>query len=117
MAESDNQDPKPASDAPDTGMSPEEAAVAAEWEKMAAGGDAGAGVDDGMSAAEAAAAAEWEKMAGGGGDDAMASAEPSRALDQSEIDNLLGLSAAGGKQDRSGIESIVNSALVSYERL
>jgi flagellar motor switch protein FliM len=115
MADPIDQDPNGAPDAAqDSGMSAEEAAVAAEWEKMAGGGG-----EEAMSAEEAAAAAEWERMAAG--DDAgvagMSSAQPSRALDQSEIDSLLGLSAAGGKQDRSGIESIVNSALVSYERL
>jgi len=62
--------------------------------------------------------AEWEAMAGdedeedGGGD------QSARVLDQDEIDSLLGLDGDGsGDGDQSGIQAIVNSALVSYERL
>ncbi|UUX50483.1 flagellar motor switch protein FliM [Nisaea acidiphila] len=64
-------------------------------------------------------AAEWEAMAdddededvGGGGTGA-------RVLNQDEIDSLLGFDeGAGGDGDTSGIQAIVNSALVSYERL
>ncbi len=41
-----------------------------------------------------------------------------RVLNQDEIDNLLGFDLSrGGGEDRSGIRAIVNSALVSYERL
>ncbi len=41
-----------------------------------------------------------------------------RVLNQNEIDNLLGFDGAGGgDKDRTGIQAIVNSALVSYERL
>jgi flagellar motor switch protein FliM len=71
------------------------------------GGDEG-GIDDDV------AAAEW---------DAMAAADPSggestRVLDQDEIDSLLGFDMGGdGDGERSGIRAIVNSALVSYERL
>jgi flagellar motor switch protein FliM len=59
--------------------------------------------------------AEWEAMADGedDGDDAS-----TRVLDQDEIDSLLGLDGDGdGDGDQSGIQAIVNSALVSYERL
>jgi flagellar motor switch protein FliM len=74
--------------------------------------------DSGMSPEEAAAAAAWEAMAAeGASDEDAGSAEASRALDQTEIDNLLGLSGGGGAKDQSGVEAIVNSALVSYERL
>jgi flagellar motor switch protein FliM len=55
--------------------------------------------------------------ADGGPAPSEARAPGARPLDQDEIDNLLGLSGAGGKVGRSGVESIVNSALVSYERL
>ncbi len=62
-------------------------------------------------------AAEWEAMAddddddGGGGGTA-------RVLNQDEIDSLLGFDEGmGGDGDTSGIQAIVNSALVSYERL
>ena len=41
-----------------------------------------------------------------------------RVLNQDEIDNLLGFDAGSGDtQDRTGIQAIINSALVSYERL
>lgn len=67
-------------------------------------------------AEEDAAAAEWAAMAD-------ENAEPeagatARVLNQNEIDSLLGFDGgAGGDQDRTGIQAIVNSALVSYERL
>jgi flagellar motor switch protein FliM len=41
-----------------------------------------------------------------------------RVLDQDEIDSLLGFDVgADGANDRNGIRAIINSALVSYERL
>ena len=41
-----------------------------------------------------------------------------RVLNQDEIDSLLGFDMGGGDDDeRSGIRAIINSALVSYERL
>jgi len=41
-----------------------------------------------------------------------------RILDQSEIDNLLGFDLAQeDSSERTGIRAIINSALVSYERL
>jgi flagellar motor switch protein FliM len=41
-----------------------------------------------------------------------------RVLNQDEIDSLLGFDeAGGGESDTSGIHAIVNSAMVSYERL
>jgi len=73
-------------------------------------------------------AAEWAAMAndGDGGGDSAAGAAPAgdvpgqstRVLNQDEIDSLLGFDdMGGGKGDSSGIRAIVNSALVSYERL
>jgi flagellar motor switch protein FliM len=70
--------------------------------------------------------AEWEAMAdddGGDDDDdpmaaAMGGGSSSRVLDQSEIDSLLGVDDNGaGDEDGAGIKAILNSALVSYERL
>jgi flagellar motor switch protein FliM len=66
--------------------------------------------------------AEWEAMAdedadgnAGGGEGVVGS---TRVLDQNEIDSLLGVDASGGDDgDKSGIQAILNSALVSYERL
>ncbi|KKJ76516.1 flagellar motor switch protein FliM [Kiloniella litopenaei] len=69
--------------------------------------------------------AEWEAMADEDADDVddvfdEGEDNPggTRVLDQSEIDSLLGVDAGdddGG--DNSGIQAILNSALVSYERL
>src|ERR1700761_1820250 len=71
-----------------------------------------------------AMAAEWEAMLGGaeeGGDDPMGGGmarESTRVLNQDEIDSLLGFDEAGDEgSDRAGIQAILNSALVSYERL
>ncbi len=59
-------------------------------------------------------AAEWESMA----DDDDGEVGSARVLNQDEIDSLLGFDEAGaGEADTSGIHAIVNSALVSYERL
>ena len=79
--------------------------------------------DDDLLAAEWAALADGD--AGGGADDAFASAgggegggAPARVLNQDEIDSLLGFDdGSSGASDGSGIAAIVNSALVSYERL
>lgn len=71
--------------------------VAAQWEEM---------LDDSQEGPEEVDLAE----AGGG--------VTSRVLDQDEIDGLLGFEASDdGAGRRSGIHSIINSALVSYERL
>ena len=58
-------------------------------------------------------AAEWAAASEGGGDGGTA-----RVLNQDEIDSLLGfdLSDEDGSE-RTGIRAIINSALVSYERL
>lgn len=64
-------------------------------------------------------AAQWEKEAGADGADGGDEGEGgqvSRVLDQDEIDSLLGFEDGGG-EDQSGIKAIINSALVSYERL
>ena len=104
-------------------------ALAAEWEaSMAAeagsGDAAGGDPEDGD-----ALAAEWEAMVSGDGgddDDGLDSAvmatstgrEATRVLDQSEIDSLLGFDDDhGDASEQSGIQAILNSALVSYERL
>ncbi len=60
---------------------------------------------------EATAAAEAEA-------DARPPVGGERVLNQDEIDSLLGFDVAGDDDaDRSGIRAIINSALVSYERL
>ncbi|HEX6956647.1 MAG TPA: flagellar motor switch protein FliM [Ferrovibrio sp.] len=58
--------------------------------------------------------AEW---AGGGGGDADDGGS-TRILNQDEIDSLLGFDASVEEDaDKAGIRAIINSALVSYERL
>ncbi|WP_297513462.1 flagellar motor switch protein FliM [uncultured Caulobacter sp.] len=54
----------------------------------------------------------------GGWDDGGGEGGSERILNQDEIDSLLGFDLSGdGADDRTGIRAIINSALVSYERL
>jgi flagellar motor switch protein FliM len=69
-------------------------------------------------------AAEWAAMAGDGqgegaaAGDAAADVGTTRVLNQNEIDSLLGFGDVDGQgKDNSGIRAIIDSALVSYERL
>jgi flagellar motor switch protein FliM len=64
-------------------------------------------------------AAEWAASAGGDEAEGEGAGGPtSRVLNQSEIDSLLGFEDGGdGDGDSTGIRAIVDSALVSYERL
>lgn len=96
-------------------------ALAAEWEAAMGGDDDGgadgdAGGDDGDDLA-----AEWDSMVSGGDDEDMAAAparESTRVLNQDEIDSLLGFDDEHeDASEKSGIQAILNSALVSYERL
>ncbi len=94
-----------------------------EWAAMAGGDDDGGGGGGGEDAD--AMAAEWEAMLGAGGDEAAAEGEAggvpkeaARVLNQDEIDSLLGFDEGHALgDDKSGIQAILNSALVSYERL
>ena len=73
-----------------------------------------------MSEEEKAAAAAWEGMADEAVEDSPAATGPmsNRVLDQDEIDSLLGIAKGGdGDEKQSGIQAMLNSALVSYERL
>jgi flagellar motor switch protein FliM len=83
--------------------------LAAEWEAMAEDGD------------DLDLASEWEAMVGGEEDEQEAPTVgngPERILNQDEIDSLLGFSISDDEgADKSGIRAIINSALVSYERL
>jgi flagellar motor switch protein FliM len=80
-----------------------------------AGGSAPAAAGD---KTDDAASAEWAAMldsdtSKGGDDDAA-----DRVLNQDEIDSLLGFDPnAGGGVELSGVQALINSALVSYERL
>jgi len=78
--------------------------VAADWEKALQ-------EEEAPAADDADVAAEWDDV--GGEEDASG-----RVLNQDEIDSLLGFdSGFGDDAERTGIRAIVNSALVSYERL
>jgi flagellar motor switch protein FliM len=62
-------------------------------------------------------ATDWDQALGGAASGASAGV-PDRVLNQEEIDALLGYDAmTEDENDRNGIRAIVNSALVSYERL
>ena len=88
---------------------PDDANVAAEWEAaMAAEDGAGAEGDDAAAAAASDAADPF----------AVPDTQAARVLNQDEIDSLLGFGAQTSDSSKSdGIQAIVNSALVSYERL
>src|SRR6516164_7703989 len=96
-------------------------AIAAQWE-------ASLDSEDPNEAAKAAAANElsetmalqWAAMVEDGGRDFGSSSKNSgeRVLSQEEIDNLLGFSVGDVTlDDHSGIRAIIDSAMVSYERL
>ncbi|MGB3338606.1 MAG: flagellar motor switch protein FliM [Devosia sp.] len=64
----------------------------------------------------AAAAAEWAAMLEG--DNGDGEGGPDRVLNQDEIDSLLGFDASvGSNVELTGVQALINSALVSYERL
>ncbi|MBX2831431.1 MAG: flagellar motor switch protein FliM [Rhodospirillales bacterium] len=91
-------------------------ALAAEWEAMAGDDDGG---DDGGEDM----AAEWESMLGdddeeeGDEEPAVGGGTSARVLNQDEIDSLLGFDDGSGAGDQSGIQAIINSSMVAYERL
>src|SRR5712691_8872834 len=97
-------------------------ALAAEWglalEAEGANGVPGAPGDGGFEVSEAAAA-QWSAMGGeenGSFQGGKGGAE--RILNQEEIDSLLGFSLSDvSLSDNSGIRAIIDSAMVSYERL
>src|ERR1700742_2506091 len=94
-------------------------AIAAQWE-------ASLDSEDPVQAAEAAAANElsgtmalqWAAMVEDGSRDLGGKNGGERVLSQEEIDNLLGFSVGDvNVDDNSGIRAIIDSAMVSYERL
>ena len=102
----------------DDDTAPDDAQTAAEWEAMMAAesaegeGESGAGGDDDVAADWAAMVDEDEDEDEGDG------AGNSRVLDQAEIDSLLGFDGDDDDDaNRTGIQAIINSVLVSYERL
>lgn len=97
-------------------------ALAAEWgmalEAEATGGPVPP--DPALAGGEGneAMAAEWAAMIDQGTQFAPAKGGAERTLNQEEIDGLLGFSLADvSLADRSGIRAIIDSAMVSYERL
>ncbi len=105
---------------------PEQDAPAAEGEgdAPAAEGEGDAAAAEGAGDEEDDLAAERETMVGEGeegeaeGDDADAAAGSTRVLNQEEIDSLLGFDEEHEEGvEKSGIQAILSSALVSYERL
>ncbi len=95
-------------------------AMAAEWD-AAGGGEPkkdAAGADGAPKPNDDAVAAEWASMVEGEAEAPPEGGGSERVLNQDEIDSLLGFDGgADGGQDKSGIRAIINSALVSYERL
>ncbi len=89
-------------------------AMAAEWAAMAEGD----GADDGKSDDDKLAA-EWEAAEEDGDTEENDTSDDttSRVLNQDEIDSLLGFADDDDNDDQSGIKALINSALVSYERL
>lgn len=62
-------------------------------------------------------AAEWEAMTADS-ESSYLSGQPDRVLDQDEIDSLLGFDGDEDiNGDRSGVQALINSGLVAYERL
>ncbi|MBV1886871.1 MAG: flagellar motor switch protein FliM [Parvibaculaceae bacterium] len=105
-------------------------AMAAEWGIGADDDESddasdGASVDGDDDLDQEAMAAEWGLDEDGDSDDASgdddvmeSSGTSERVLNQDEIDSLLGFEAEESEgEDRNGIRAIINSALVSYERL
>jgi flagellar motor switch protein FliM len=94
-------------------------ALAAEW-GLALESDTGAapGNSDAAAASADDAAAQWAAMADDPGGLQSAKGGAERILNQEEIDSLLGFSLADvSLNDNSGIRAIIDSAMVSYERL
>ena len=86
-------------------------AAMAQWASENPPADAGGGVGDNQFGDFSGGMGGWDD---GGGDGMGAE----RILNQDEIDSLLGFDMSGdGNDDRTGIRAIINSALVSYERL
>ncbi len=88
-------------------------AMADEWGAMLDddGDDASGDDQDGL-------AAEWASMGDAPEEEAAAQGNTERILNQEEIDSLLGFNLDDEDgQNKNGIRAIINSTLVSYERL
>ena len=75
-------------------------------------------IDDEAVAAEWAAMAEADEDEDGGGDDMATPMGTDRVLDQGEIDSLLGFDGDDESEStKTGVQALINSGLVAYERL
>ncbi len=104
-------------------------AMAAEWAAMAepeaASDDNGLGDDENDRMAAEWAAQVEEDAAGGDEDTLFGTAgvlgggvgQPTRVLNQDEIDSLLGFDQDDDEQSQTGIQVVLDSGMVSYERL
>jgi flagellar motor switch protein FliM len=109
------------------GTGPDQDAVAAEWAAMVgmADDEDEARAGNPASAPEDSLAASWadalrsDDLSGStpGAATPAAAGQGGRALNQDEIDNLLGVSAVALKKERSGIMSLVHAKEITYERL
>jgi flagellar motor switch protein FliM len=91
-------------------------AIAAEWEASLGAADAGATAGESENELTETMTQQWAAMVEGVGNSPIANGE--RVLSQEEIDNLLGFSVGEvNLEDHSGIRAIIDSAMVSYERL
>jgi flagellar motor switch protein FliM len=94
-------------------------ALAAEW-GLALEADSGAQADSDVAVTmgDDVAAAQWTAMVEDGGQFGLNNGGAERILNQDEIDSLLGFSLSDVNiNDNSGIRAIIDSAMVSYERL
>ena len=107
MADNDTEENAESSKTDDEAMAAEGAAVA-----EGDGDDEGTSDDDKLAAEGEAAEEDGDTE----GDDASGD-QTSRVLNQDEIDSLLGFADDDGTDDKSGVNALINSALVSYERL
>ncbi|GGF16640.1 flagellar motor switch protein FliM [Youhaiella tibetensis] len=76
------------------------------------------GSSDSSESSDSGLSAEWAAMLDNDGAGLDAGDTADRVLNQDEIDSLLGFDAsAGSNVELSGVQALINSALVSYERL
>ncbi len=93
----------------------EEEAMAAEWAAMA-----GADLDEeegAQAAGDPDSSVSSENEEEGEDLDEFGARVPGRVLDQEEIDSLLGFDSGGEEGEVQGIQALINSGLVTYERL
>ena len=84
-------------------------AMADDWAAM---------LEDGEADKDEAMAGDWASMVDGGEAGPAENTATERILNQEEIDSLLGFNLDDGSEmNQSGIRALINSTLISYERL